>query len=362
MAFQNGTLTASSKQRLMFAVPHAWGVPASLWANGWRSLPLASFHLKDTKPVNLIKSGALFWLYFVVIESTWAAGSGPFRISETGQSYARLSDAFAVIGKGEGTVIVAPGLYKDCAVFGGEKITLRAETPSTAIFDGGACGGKATLVFNGMNAVVDGIVFQNIAVRDGNGAGIRLEWGNLVVTRSTFRNSQQGILTGPYQAGTITIERSTFSRLGGCPPEGCAHSIYVGAYGKLTVSRCRFEKGTGGHYVKSRAAVNEIIDSSFDDTGGRDTNYMIDLPAGSVGLIARNEFVQGKGKENHSALISIAAEARDNPSMGLRIERNTASLAPGAPLNPVFVANWSRERLAIGTNKLGRGIRPYETR
>ncbi len=291
-----------------------------------------------------------------------AQSQGAFVVEETGQRFGRLDDAFNAIGKGEGTVVVAPGTYKDCAIFGGQKITLRAATPSTVIFDGGACADKATLVLNGMNAVIDGIVFQNIAVRDGNGAGIRLEWGDLLVTRSTFRNSQEGILTGTYQAGTITIERSTFSGLGGCPESGCAHSIYVGGYGKLTVSKCRFERGTGGHYVKSRAPVNEIIDSSFDDTGGKNTNYMIDLPAGSVGLIARNEFVQGRAKENHSALIAVAAEARDNPSAGLRIEANTASLAPGAPPNPVFVADWSRERLAIGANKLGAGIKPFETR
>jgi hypothetical protein len=291
-----------------------------------------------------------------------AQAAGPFTVPELGRSFSRLDDAFNAIGKGEGTVVVAPGTYRDCAVFGGQSLTLRAATPSTAIFDGGACAGKATLIFNGMNAVVDGIVFQNIHVPDGNGAGIRLEWGDLRVTRSTFRNSDEGILTGSYDRGSIIIERSTFSGLGGCPDGGCAHSIYVGGYGKLTVSRCRFEKGTGGHYVKSRAPVNEVLDSSFDDTGGKNTNYMIDLPAGSTGLIARNEFVQGRGKENHSALIAIAAEARDNPSAGLRIEGNAASLAPGAPLNPVFVADWSRERLAIGTNKLGPGIRPFETR
>ena len=309
-----------------------------------------------------MKSAILPLLVLLVTGPAVAQSAGPFTVPELGRSFNRLDDAFNAIGKGEGTVIVAPGIYKDCAVFGGQKVTLRAATPSTAIFDGGACAGKATLIFNGMNAVVDGIVFQNIAVRDGNGAGIRLEWGNLLVTRSTFRNSQEGILTGPYEAGTITIERSTFSGLGGCPESGCAHSVYVGGYGKLTVSRCRFEKGTGGHYVKSRAAVNEIIDSSFDDTGGTNTNYMIDLPAGSVGLIARNEFVQGKGKENHSALIAVAAETRDNRSAGLRIEGNAASLAPGAPLNPVFIADWSREKLAIGANKLGPGIRPFEMR
>lgn len=309
-----------------------------------------------------MKSAILSLLVLLVTGPAVAQSAGPFTVPELGRSFTRLDAAFNAIGKGEGTVIVAPGIYKDCAVFGGQKVTLRAATPSTAIFDGGACAGKATLIFNGMNAVVDGIVFQNIAVRDGNGAGIRLEWGNLLVTRSTFRNSQEGILTGPYEAGTITIERSTFSGLGGCPESGCAHSVYVGGYGKLTVSRCRFEKGTGGHYVKSRAAVNEIIDSSFDDTGGTNTNYMIDLPAGSVGLIARNEFVQGKGKENHSALIAVAAETRDNRSAGLRIEGNVASLAPGAPLNPVFIADWSREKLTISANKLGAGIRPFETR
>jgi hypothetical protein len=291
-----------------------------------------------------------------------AQTNGPFTVTELGRSFNRLDDAFNAIGKGTGTVIVAPGTYKDCAVFGGASITLRAATPSTAIFDGGACGGKATLVFNGMNAVVDGIVFQNIHVPDGNGAGIRLEWGDLLVTRSTFRNSDEGILAGSYDRGTVTIERSTFSGLGGCPDGGCAHSIYIGNFAKLTVSRCRFEKGTGGHYVKSRTPVNEVLDSSFDDTGGKNTNYMIDLPAGSVGLIARNEFVQGRGKENHSALIAVAAEARNNPSAGLRIEGNVASLAPGAPTGPAFVADWSREPLKIGANRLGPGIKPFETR
>ena len=291
-----------------------------------------------------------------------AQSSGPFTVPELGRTFNRLDDAMSAIGKGTGTVIVAPGTYRDCAVFGGQSVTVRAATPSTAIFNGGACAGKATLIFNGMNAVVDGIVFQNIHVPDGNGAGIRLEWGNLIVTRSTFRDSDEGILTGSYSNGAVTVERSTFAGLGGCPESGCAHSIYVGGYSKLTVSRSRFERGTGGHYVKSRAPVNEILDSSFDDTGGKNTNYMIDLPAGSVGLIARNEFVQGKGKENHSALIAVAAENRDNPSAGLRIESNTASLAPGAPVNPAFVADWSHEPLKIGTNILGTGIKPFETR
>src|SRR3546814_6040716 len=116
-------------------------------------------------------------------------------------------------------------------------------------------------------------------VPDANGAGIRLERGNLEVANSLFRNSEQGILTADDTASEIRIDRSTFQHLGRCDRGlSCAHSIYVGAYGKLTVTRSRFELGNGGHYVKSRAAKAEIRDNSFDDTGGRETNYMIDLP------------------------------------------------------------------------------------
>lgn len=290
-----------------------------------------------------------------------AQTNAPFTVN--GQGFGRLADAAKAIGDGTGTIIVAPGTYRDCARLGSGNVTIRAATPSTAIFDGGACEGKATLVFWGQSLTIDGIVFQNIRVPDGNGAGIRLEHGDLTITRSTFRNSEQGILTGNDDQGTIIIERSTFSGLGGCDaPGGCSHGIYVGGYGMVTVSRVRFERGTGGHYMKSRAAVNDVLDSSFDDTGGRATNYMIDLPAGSTGTIARNMFVQGKNKENYSAFIAVAAESRDNPSAGLKIENNDASIAPGVSRNTSFIANWSRDPLNIGINKLGPGIKVLDLR
>ncbi len=284
----------------------------------------------------------------------------PFTVN--GEGFRRLDDAVAALREGDGIILIAAGTYTDCAVVTGGMVTIQAVEPSTAIFDGGACEGKATLVLRGTGATIDGIVFQNIRVADRNGAGIRLERGDLKVVRSTFRNSEQGILTADDAAGTITIERSTFSGLGGCPDGMCSHSIYVGGYGKLVVSRVRFERGTGGHYVKSRAPVNEVVDSSFDDSAGRATNYMIDLPSGSTGTIARNVFVQGRDKENYSAFIAVAAETRDNPSTGLLIDGNTASIAPGVSRKTYFVADWSHERLTLGTNRLGAGVPPFETR
>ena len=118
---------------------------------------------------------------------------------------------------GDGTIVVAPGQYPDCAVLRGGTVTFRAATPSTAIFDGGACDGKGTLVLAGDGATVDGLVFENIHVPDQNGAGIRLERGNLTVTRSTFRNSEQGILTNDIPTARIVIDHSTFRALEAVP-------------------------------------------------------------------------------------------------------------------------------------------------
>lgn len=305
---------------------------------------------------------ALLFLLATPTASALTPSLPSFIVKASGERFNTLQQAVAALRGGDGTILITPDRLADCAVIEGGRVTIQAITPSTVVFDGGACEGKATLVLRGASATVDGIVFQNIRVPDRNGAGIRLEHGDLNVTHSTFRNSEQGILTADDAAGTITIERSTFSGLGGCPDGMCSHSIYVGGYGKLVVSRVRFERGTGGHYIKSRAPVNDVVDSSFDDSAGRATNYMIDLPSGSTGTIARNVFVQGRDKENYSAFIAVAAETRDNPSTGLLIDDNTASIAPGVSRKTYFVADWSHERLTLGANRLGVGVQPIETR
>lgn len=285
----------------------------------------------------------------------------PYRIAETGKSYRTLADAVNRIGGGTGTIEVAPGIWRDCAVQEAGNITYRAVTPGTAILDGGVCEDKATLVLRGRSARIEGLIFQNIAVRDENGAGIRLERGDLTVFNSLFRNSQQGILTGEDRSGRIVIDKSSFSGLGLCASD-CAHSIYIGDYGSLTVTRSRFERGQGGHYVKSRAGQVSITDSSFDDSQGNGSNYMIDLPGGASGEITRNIFVQGQNKENWSAFIAVAAEGRSYSSAGLQIFGNDASLAPGVDRATWFVANWSRDAIPLGQNRLGKGLSAYDQR
>lgn len=283
--------------------------------------------------------------------------------SVDGRSFGRLQDAVDAIGEGEGTIRIAPGYHRDCAVQTAGRIAFVAAEAGRVVFDGVTCEGKAALVLRGDGARVDGIVFQNMRVPDGNGAGIRLEKSDLAIANSMFRNSEEGLLSADDPEATLTIDRSTFSRLGRCDRGlSCAHSVYTGIYGRVVVTNTRFEKGSGGHYLKSRAISVDIRGNSFDDTQGTATNYMIDLPSGSVGQIADNLFVQGRDKENYSALIAVAAEERKNPSRGLSIAGNRATLPTGMGRKSVFVADWSGEALAIGANELGAGLERFEKR
>lgn len=284
------------------------------------------------------------------------APAGPFTVVETGQSFRRLAEAVDAIGDRAGTIRIAPGVHRDCAVQERGRVTFVAAQAGTAVFDRATCEDKAALVLRGRGARVEGIVFRNLEVADGNGAGIRLEKGDLDVVNVMFLNSQSGILSADDPSSRITVDRSTFSGLGKDPTGNGAHGIYIGEYASLVVTNSRFERGRGGHYLKTRAPRIEVLDSSFDDTGGHTTNYMIDLSNGATGRIAGNEFVVGRDKDNYSTMITVAPEGVRNGSDGLLIENNGARLAPGVDFRTTFVGAWTGEAVTVRNNRLGAGV------
>jgi hypothetical protein len=296
---------------------------------------------------------------------TAAASPAPFTVGERG--FATLQAAVDAIGSGAGTIVVAPGVYRQCAVQERGRITYRAAEPGKAIFEREACEDKAGLVLRGVGATIEGLVFRGYAVPDKDGAGIRAETGDLLVVGSTFLDSELGIMGGARVPGgprrvsqRISIDRSTFSGLGRCRPDNCSHAVYLWT-GTATITHCRFERGRGGHYVKLRTPEVFITDNSFDDSGGTMTSYMIDLPEGATGSIARNVFVQGVAKDNSSAMIAVRPEFLTYASAGLAIADNVATLAP-AGRETAFVADWSHERLNVGMNRLGAGVKPFAVR
>ncbi len=310
----------------------------------------------------MIRKLAFLLLAAAAVAPVAAESNRPFTIAETGQRFTRLRDAVNAIGDGQGTIRIAPGRYRDCAVQNGGRIAYVAEQAGTAIFDGGICEGKAVLVLDGESAHVEGLVFTRMQVPDGNGAGIRIEQGDLNVSQSLFIDGQSGILSATDPDGSIVIDRSTFSGLGRDPDGDGSHAVYIGRYGSLRVTNSRFERGTGGHYLKSRAPRIEVLDSSFDDSAGQGTNYLIDLPNGAVGRIAGNVFLNGAGKDNWGTMIAVAAEGSEQPSAGLVIERNEVALAPGFRWATAFVGNWSGERLVVRDNRVRGNIALLQAR
>lgn len=282
--------------------------------------------------------------------------SQPFTVVETGRSFARLAEAVDAIGDGNGTIRVASGVHHDCAVQERGRVRFVAAEAGTAVFDRATCEDKAALVLRGRGARVEGIVFRHLEVGDGNGAGIRLEKGDLDVADCMFVDSQSGILSAQDPQARVTVDRSTFAGLGKDPTGNGAHGIYIGEFASLRVTNSRFERGNGGHYLKSRAARIEVLDSSFDDTGGRTTNYAIDLSNGATGRIADNEFVIGRDKENYSTVVTVAPEGVRNGSDGLVVERNGVRLAPGVEFRTTFVGTWTSEAVTVRNNRLGPGV------
>ena len=188
----------------------------------------------------------------LLLASPAAAQTAPFTVQPSGRTFDTIDDAVQSVRMGTATILIAPGVYHQCTVQAGGDITFKAVKPGTAIFDGTACEGKAAFVLRGHSSIVDGLVFRDIRVGDGNGAGIRTEMGNLTVTNSMFLDSQEGILGGEPTGQRIVIDHSTFSGLGTCDDApDCAHSIYLANRGSVTVTNSRFERGQGGHTSSS---------------------------------------------------------------------------------------------------------------
>src|SRR5262245_58648868 len=85
------------------------------------------------------------------------SGDTPFTVVEGGESFGSLQDAVNAIGEGRGTIRIASGRYTDCAVQEAGTITFAAAVPGEAVFDGGMCEEKATLVLRGHAARVEGL-------------------------------------------------------------------------------------------------------------------------------------------------------------------------------------------------------------
>ncbi len=225
----------------------------------------------------------------------------PAGVAQPDCHYGSLQDALDAALPGD-QVVLAPGVYAEGAIIDTPDLVLRGEPG--AHLRGHAVEGKAALVVKANGVLIEGIECSGIAVRDNNGACIRIEGDDLTVRNVHFHDNQQGILSGP-GGGVLLVENSLFERNGF---GGQAHGVYIGTPVETFVFRNnRILATTGaGHGLKSRARRTIVENNVIAGLDGQDSRA-IDLPDGGEVVIRNNVLEKGPNSEN-AQMIGLALE------------------------------------------------------
>lgn len=279
--------------------------------------------------------------------TVWRVGpSGPLTL---------ISEAARLAKDGDVVEIEAGDYHGDVASWHQRRLSIRGVNGAARIYAAGrSAEGKAIWVFKQGDFDIANIDFVGARAADQNGAGIRLERGQLRIRSCLFWDNQMGLVTAdvPYAINTsLEIEASEFaySHVSG----RWGHNLYVGAIDRLRVTGSYFHHASNGHLLKTRAAVNEILYNRLtDETGGR-ASYEANFPNGGKVLMLGNIVQQQQATEN-GIIISYGEEGYRWPTNELTLVNNTLvnDLTPGGafvrvapgPVSIVFGNN-----LLVGT-------------
>ncbi|MBN1377798.1 MAG: hypothetical protein JXA04_01030 [Gammaproteobacteria bacterium] len=222
-----------------------------------------------------------------------------------GQTYAKPSDAAAVVNAGDVVEIEAGTYAGDATYWDTDNITIRGVNGRAHMkAEGVEAGGKGIWVTTGNNIRIENIEFSEASVDDENGAGIRAEGNNLTVCNSYFHDNENGMLGGAY--GIMIIEFSEFN-YNGFGDIGYTHNIYVDD-GETLIFRHNYSHHANiGHNLKTRARENYILyNRLMDETDGA-SSRAIDVPEGGLTYVIGNALQQSENTDN-SELFAYGAE------------------------------------------------------
>lgn len=237
----------------------------------------------------------------------------------TGQQFQTIAAAIAASQDGD-VVAVQAGTYVNDFAEITHKITLEGVGGMVdMVATGDIPNGKAILITD-TDVTIDHFSFSGATVNDGNGAGIRYQGGNLVITNSLFQNNQNGILGASDPSGTITIKNSEFDHNGA--GDGYTHGIYIGDIASLTIDDSYFHDAAVGHEIKSRAETTVIRNSRIQDGPSGTASYAIDLPNGGNVDITGSVVEKGPNSQN-PILISYGEEGSLYANSSLTVSNDT---------------------------------------
>lgn len=218
-----------------------------------------------------------------------------------GRAVSSLSMAFK-LAKEKSLIQIDAGSFKQAGILKADNVTIRG-VPGKTVIHSATVQGKAALVIQGDNTVIENIECHSISVPHKNGACIRFEGKGLELNNVYFHDAQQGMLTG-HNPGRVVIKNSKFERLGF--DRGQSHGIYVGG-GELNISRSQFLSSKNeGMEIKSRAERTVIQSSTIASLNGVDSR-LLDIPNGGV-LIVKDSILQQGNKTSNSDVIGFGLE------------------------------------------------------
>jgi hypothetical protein len=273
-----------------------------------------------------------------------------------GRPFATPGAAAQVAERGD-RVLIAPGRYRDCATWRAPDLSIEAAGGEVVIL-GPVCGDKALFVVAAPRITITGLTFRGARAGPGNGAGIRAEGGDLTIRNSRFEDNQNGILSAAHMPqARLVIEDSVFvgngARLG-----DCAHGLYAGQLGLVSIRRTRFEATRACHHVKSRASRTELIDCVIHDAPPGRASYLVDLPDGGDLLLQNCDLRKGPHSGNRRAAVVIGAEGARLPTASLQILGNRFENLQ--PHRTIFVRNLSGTPALLIGNALSGPVRPLQ--
>ncbi|WP_051906533.1 right-handed parallel beta-helix repeat-containing protein [Methylomarinum vadi] len=269
------------------------------------------------------------------------------------ERFQRPSELVNRVVSGDVVEILSATYLNDEAVWRTDNLTIRGVGQRPRLHIGERykiANRKAIWVIAGDNMRIENIEFSGAHVPDLNGAGLRVEGGNLTVENCYFHHNEFGILTGKL-AGTLSVLNSEFAyqhRKG-----TFAHGVYVGDVEHFIFRGNYVHHSDGGHHVKSRARRSEILYNFLSDGADGQSSYAIDLPNCGDALVIGNVLLQGEGSINHSA-IAYGAEGCAGKPVSLAVVHN--SFVNRYPEGGFFVNNHTRHNVLIANNLvMGQG-------
>lgn len=252
------------------------------------------------------------------------------------------------------TVVIEPkpGGYYDCAIWSQNDLTIEGRGGEVVITDT-VCQGKALFIINGKDVRIQNLTFARARVRDGNGAGIRVQGRDLHIDHSKFVNNEVAILAGDLPRGALYITDSEFTDDGRCRAR-CTDAISIGRSVLLRVERSVFVTGTGRDQVRSGATLTELIGDRFTERAPGLQGHLVELPDGGSLEMTGNTIERIAASRDHDAMVLVAAGFGAQPTKKLTFTNNRITESDSA--GGVFVRNWTGHSDQLSNNSIPRDI------